>query len=146
MGKVYQIQNHFFPFSLEEMKTWDVREPDFRLQMAHDRDRFAAKWLAQRSLSAEALDVMEKGRQLYKAYFAHLHQMITHPLKIESWDAGWYQIRRCLSEHHLASEALAALREAHQRLGQKLLPQIEGLGFLDKDEVFDGLGEHIGAS
>ena len=42
-GEVYQIRNNFFPFTLEELQTWECSSPEirWRLAMAHD-DRFAA--------------------------------------------------------------------------------------------------------
>ncbi|MEY4937330.1 MAG: hypothetical protein RIS64_3689 [Bacteroidota bacterium] len=74
---------------------------------------------------------------VYKLFYANLNQMITHKWKIDSWDAGWYQIKRCLTEHYLAADALKALSKANEKLAFKILPQIELFGFLDKDEVFD---------
>lgn len=62
--------------------------------------------------------------------------MILKEAKVETWDAGWYQVRRCLTDNHLAFEQLEALQEGHEQLAQKILPDIEDYGFLDKDELF----------
>ena len=137
MGNTYQIKNNFFPFKIEEIKYWDIREPDFKLEMIKDSDRFVANWLSTASLSDEAKAVLEKARAVYKIYFANLHQMITNKWKIETWDTGWYQIRRCLTEHNIALDELKELSKANEKLAEKILPQIEEFGFLDKDEVFD---------
>ena len=137
MGNTYQIKNNFFPFKIEELKKWDIREPDFKLEMVKEDDRFVANWLSTASLSDEAKAVLEKARVVYKIYFANLHQMITNKWKIETWDAGWYQIRRCLTEHNIALDELKELSKANEKLAEKILPQIEEFGFLDKDEVFD---------
>jgi len=63
--------------------------------------------------------------------------MATHNWKINNWDAGWYQIRRCLKEHNLGTEILNELSIANENLAEKILPQIEEFGFLDKDEVYE---------
>lgn len=138
-GGTYQIKNHFFPFLTHELESWEVREPDFQLQLSRDTDRFVAGWLAEREgkLSAEAQAVLEAGRQVYRVYFANLHRMVRKDLKIETWDAGWYQIRRCLVSNHLAFEELEHLQNIHQQLGDKILPYIEHYGFMDKDELFE---------
>ena len=62
--------------------------------------------------------------------------VITHNWKIETWDAGWYQIRRCLTEHNLGEDELNELKIATDELASKL-HQIEEFGFLDKDEVYE---------
>ncbi len=97
LDNIYQIKNNFFPFKLAEVKTWDVKEPDFKVQMTNDEDRFVANWIADNELSDEAKEVLFKGREVYKLFFSNLNHMVTYNFKIESWDAGWYQIRRCLA-------------------------------------------------
>jgi hypothetical protein len=63
--------------------------------------------------------------------------MVTKNWKIDTWDAGWYQIRRCLAEHNIATVEMKSLSCANELLAKKILPQIESFGFLDKDEVYD---------
>ena len=135
LGKTYQIKNHFYPFLIEEIKQWDIKDPDIRLQLVTDQDRFVADWLSEKKLSREAKAVIAKAKTVYKFFYANLHQMMTHKWKINTWDAGWYQIRRCLAEHHLATDELKELSQANEQLANKILPQIEEYGFLDKDEV-----------
>ncbi|HRO41797.1 MAG TPA: hypothetical protein PL009_03130 [Flavipsychrobacter sp.] len=135
--KVFQIKNNFFPFKISELKRWEVTDADFRIELTNDEDRFVAQWLAKNELSEEARHVLNKAKAVYKIYFANLKSMVTGKWKIATWDAGWYQIRQCLKEHHLAADELADLSIAHNALAGKLLPQIEEYGFLDKDEVYD---------
>lgn len=137
MGNVFQIKNNFFPFKIEEIKHWEIREPDFKLQMIHEENRFVSNWLSNASLSDEAKMVLEKAKIVYKIFYSNLNQMATNKWKIDTWDAGWYQIRRCLTEHHFANDELKDLSKANEKLAEKILPQIEEFGFLDKDEVFD---------
>ena len=137
LGKTYQIKNNFFPFLLQDIQRWEVRDSDLKMQMLKADDRFVATWLANNPLSAEAKAILTTAKAVYKLFYAQLHQMATHKWKIETWDAGWYQIRRCLGEHNLGADELKALSTAQDLLAQKILPGIETYGFLDKDEVFD---------
>ena len=139
LGNIYQIKNNLFPFSIEEIKHWEIKDPDFRQQLVKDENRFAADWLAKNDLSDEAKKVIEKAKTVYKLFYASLNQMATNKWKIDSWDAGWYQIRRCLAEHNFATDEIKELSKANEQLANKILPQIEEFGFLDKDEVFDEL-------
>jgi hypothetical protein len=137
MGNTYQIKNNFYPFRLEEVKHWEVKDPDFRQQLTKDENRFVADWLSKNDLSEEAKDVIEKAKTVYKIFYANLNQMATNQWKIDTWDAGWYQVRRCLAEHNLATDEIKELSRANEKLANKILPQIEEFGFLDKDEVYD---------
>ena len=119
------------------MKNWEIKEPDFRLQIFNDENRFVADWISTNVFSDEAKVVLEKAKTVYKLYFASLNQMVTKNLKIETWDAGWYQIRRCLAEHNLGADELKELSRATEILANKILPKIEEYGFLDKDEVYE---------
>jgi hypothetical protein len=56
--------------------------------------------------------------------------MVTNKWKIDTWDAGWYQIRRCLTEHNFATDELKELRETNEQLATKILSQIEEFSFL----------------
>ena len=125
-GEIYRMKNNFFPFLLEQVRSWRCTSPEIRLQLARAaEDRFAAQWLQKHraELSAEASGVLSEGRALYKKFFAELERLDVARLKITDWDAGWYQVRMALG----ASVDLSAL-------SGKLLPQIYTLGFL-RDEV-----------
>ena len=100
-------------------------------------DRFVAKWINSRTLSPEALDVINNAREVYKYYFENLHLVDTRKYKIDSWDAGWYQIRRSLADQGFASELLDEVKTVNSKLAEKILPRIEENGFLDLDEVYE---------
>ncbi len=137
LGKTYQIKNNFFPFQIEEIKEWEIKESDFKVQLSKDEDRFVADWLMKNELSAEAKAVIEKAKVVYKLFYSNLNQMATNKWKIDTWDAGWYQIRRCLTEHNIGLTELKEINSANDDLAKKILPKIEEFGFLDKDEVYD---------
>ena len=137
LGKNYQIKNNFFPFRIEEIKEWEIKDSDFRQQLIKGEDRFVADWLSKNDLSEEARLVIRKAKVVYKLFYANLNQMGTLKWKIDTWDAGWYQVRRCLTENNFVTDELKELSKANEQLANKILPQIEEFGFLDKDEVFD---------
>ena len=139
MGNTFQIINNFYPFRLEELKLWEIKDPDFRQQITKDENRFVADWLSKNDLSDEAKNTIEKAKVVYQLFYSNLNQMVTNKWKIDTWDAGWYQIRRCLTEHNIATDEIKELSRANEQLANKILPQIEEFGFLDKDEVFDSI-------
>jgi hypothetical protein len=139
LSNTYQIRNNFFPFSITELKEWDLKDTDFKQQLSIDENRFVANWIKKNELSKEARIVLEKGKEVYKFFYSHLNEMVTHNWKIDTWDVGWYQIRRCLDEHNLGMEVLRELKKASNELANKILPQIEEFGFLDKDEVYEDI-------
>ncbi len=123
-GQIYQIRNHFFPFPVSEVKTWKIADSDIADSLANAEDTFVAKWLSERDLSKEAKTVLDKGREIYKFYFANLAQVRATKFKIESWDAGWWQIRNVLADNNLGKESFDELKILHNQLRAKLLPQI----------------------
>ena len=56
--------------------------------------------------------------------------MVTNKWKIDTWDAGWYQIRRCLTEPNFATDELTELSKTNEKLATKILSQIEEFSFL----------------
>jgi hypothetical protein len=136
-GKIYQIKNNFFPFQISEIKNWTINDPDFKLEMAKDTDRFVATWIKKHKFSSEALNVIEKAKEVYKIFYSNLNNLPTHKLKIDSWDAGWYQVRRCMTDSNIGIDEIKILKDANQELANKILPLIEDYGFMDKDEVYD---------
>ncbi|NCD21571.1 MAG: hypothetical protein EOL90_01345 [Spartobacteria bacterium] len=129
-GKVYQITNHLFPFAKSEVKKWKVADSDIAVSLAAGDDRFMARWLDGRKLSAEAAAVLEAGRAVYEFYFANLNRLDTPKFKISTWDAGWWQIRSALADQNLGDDILAAVKEKHAALKAKLLPQLPEYGFI----------------
>lgn len=138
-GKVYQIINNLYPFLLDEIRRWPCANGDIAAQMsAANEDRYLASWLSGRVLSPEASAVMLAAKNLYKTFYAELMNTRWMQFKIETWDVGIYQVRSALKDAGLASDELAALKDAHDALRAKLLPQVYSLGFLNPDvEYFE---------
>ncbi len=133
-GKLWQIPNNLYPFSVEIVRTWPCALPTLATQLAAaNEDRFLAKWLKGRALSPEARAVTLAASNVYRAFYAKLRETPWMDWKIETWDAGFYQIRGALKAAGLAETELAALKTAHDKLGEKLLPRVYDYGFLNPD-------------
>ena len=162
-GRTWQIANNLFPFLLEEVRRWPCGHGDIAAQLAAaNEDRFLAKWLAERidkqtdlltpngvrdsgnvsrvsgeqirllNLSPEARTVLDAARRLYREFYANICHTPWMDWKIETWDVGYYQVRNAMK--NLCDSA--PLREKHDALRAKLLPQIYSLGFLNPDVVY----------
>jgi hypothetical protein len=122
--KKWSIVNQFIPYTETEVDAPDRFESDFMVQ-----------YLADKTLSAEATAVLNAGRTLWKAYFAHTDvRTVRDQYKLNRPDVGWYQIRNALAERNKSGDTapvnFAPLEEAYQVLTDKLRPQVFSLGFL----------------
>jgi hypothetical protein len=129
--KTYQIHNHFFPFKVSEVKNWDVTDSDIALNMANATDTFVSQWLATNQLSAEATAVLNKGKEIYKFYFAHLNQLRTNKFKIDTYDAGWWQIKQALADENLCTDEMKEIKTLHDILKAKILPKLKEYQIID---------------
>ena len=137
-GDIWQIPNQMYPFLLEEVRRWPCAHGDIAAQLAAaNEDRFLATWLDAHRLSPEAQAVMSAARTLYRDFYANITRTPWMDWKIETWDVGFYQIRNAMKAL-LSVESADALREAHNALRAKLLPQVYSLGFLNPDVEYFG--------
>ena len=123
-GKKWSIVNHFIPFTEAEVNAPDRFESDFMVQ-----------YLTDKTLSAEATAVLDAGRELWKAYFAHTDpRTVREQYKLNRPDVGWYQIRNALSERNKSGDTapvhFSPIEAAYAALSDKLRPQVFSLGFL----------------
>jgi len=127
--KVYQVANHFFPFSVAETCGWlDKTTSPLPEGEGILENSFVANWLDKQKLSAEAQTVLTSARAVYQFYFATLHLLQREKFKIETYDAGWYQIRQALIDANLGTDLLADLKHRHDQLKKKILPQLYDYG------------------
>ena len=129
-NNIYQIKNHFFPFLLSELKQWKITDSDYKLSLASATNRFLAEWLSKAEFSEEAKVVIDAGKEIYKYYFSNLHQLRTDLFKIKTWDAGFWQIRNVLQDQNLCNDLFQNLKEKHNILKNKILPQIYDYEFI----------------
>lgn len=123
-NKKWSIVNHFIPFTEAEVNATDRFESDFMVQ-----------YLADKTLSPEATAVLDAGRVLWQAYFAHTApRKVRDQFKLNRADVGWYQIRNALAARNQSGDAapvsFAPLEQAYETLSDKLRPQVFSLGFL----------------
>lgn len=133
-GKIYQIHNEMFPFTLSEVKTWKCSLPDIRVQLfAANEDRFMAKWIAKERLSAEAIDVLNAANKLYRCVYEKLNTIQWLDYKIQLWDIGWWQVKEAAKQIEAAAPSYEQLRLAEKKLEDKLVSQFSELGFMAPD-------------
>ncbi len=123
-GKKWSIVNHFIPYTEAEVNAPERFESDFMV-----------RYLADKTLSDEARAVMEEGKHLWQAYFAHTDtRNVRDELKLNRPDVGWYQVRKALQARNSDSDfppvSFTSFEEAYKILTEKLRPQVYTLGFL----------------
>ena len=122
--KKWSIVNHFIPYTEAEVNAPDRFESDFMVQ-----------YLADKTLSQEAQAVLNAGKVLWQAYYAHTDvHTIRDELKLNRVDVGWYQIRKALQSRNASGDfvpvSFKPFEEAYKALTEKLQPQVYELGFL----------------
>ena len=86
-------------------------------------------------LSIEANAVLNAGRTLWQAYFAHVDMRSTRDtFKLNRPDVGWYQVRNALKARNASGDYAPVdfnvFELAYKNLSDKLRPQVYTLGFL----------------
>jgi len=123
-GKTWSIVNHFIPYTEEEVNAPARFESDFMVQ-----------YMAGKTFSAEAQQVLEQGKFLWQAYFAHTDvHSVREELKLNRPDVGWYQVRKALQARNSSGDfppvSFKPFEEAYKALTGKLQPMVYELGFL----------------
>ena len=130
-GKTYQIINHFFPFQVSIVKKWEFSDSEIEHSLKRDgEDRFIAIWLAKQKLDAECGELLNIAREIYKTFFKEFKDLPTATCKVQHWDAGWWQIKRCLAEKGLEAGRLEHIEEIKKRIGAKIGGEALELGII----------------
>lgn len=130
-GKTFQIVNQFFPFKVAMVKKWEISDSEIARSLTRDTaDRFVAEWLAVQKLDADGKNLLELGLEIYMAFFKLFRDLPTTKYKVEHWDAGWWQVKRCLAEAGLESERLEHIEEIKGQIGAKICEEAADLGIL----------------
>jgi hypothetical protein len=127
-GKQWSIVNHFIPFTEAEVNAPDRFESDFMVRYLQEVTSFE-------KMSPLAQAVLDEGRKLWQAYFAHTDvHTVREELKLNRPDVGWYQIRKALQARNTSGDfapvSFAAFEAAYKALTEKLQPMVYELGFL----------------
>lgn len=148
-GKTWNIFNEFFFMSVDAIeKLADgsaaraLNIPDFTNESVLDdidkygKDRYVYKRLKELKdnnlLSPEALAVLTRAENLVISSFRYRKDFNeSNPeYHINSWDAGWYQIKGMLKKYDKAG--LDEFTKLYKRLADKMRPMVYELGFLYK--------------
>jgi len=122
--KKWSIVNNFIPYTENEVGATERFESDFMVQ-----------YMADKTFSDEAQEVLDAGKVLWQAYFTHTDERsLRDNLKLNRSDVGWYQIRMALQSRNIGSDyapiSFKPFENAYKILGEKLQPQVYDLGFL----------------
>ena len=130
-GNIFQIINHFFPFKVSVVKKWEISDSEITRSLKADPDdRFVARWLAGQELDAASEELLKLAKEIYKTFFKEFKDLPTAKYKVEHWDAGWWQIKRCLVEAGLESERLEQIEEIKKQLGVEINKGALDLGII----------------
>jgi hypothetical protein len=138
-GRKWSLVNHFIPFTEAEVGAPDRFESDFMVQYlagaGYPHPVPLPEGEGVKTLSVEAVSVLDAGRGLWKAYFAHTDvRTVRDELKLNRPDVGWYQIRNALKARNASGDTtpvnFGPFEAAYQVLTDKLRPQVFTLGFL----------------
>ena len=96
---------------------------------------FMVQYMQGKIFSAEADEVLQQGKKLWQAYFAHTDvRSVRDELKLNRADVGWYQIRKALQARNASGDfapvSFKAFEEAYKALTEKLQPMVYEFGFL----------------
>ncbi len=129
----FQIVNHFFPFKHSLVKRWEVSDSDItRSLKADNADRFMANWLAAQKLDARCEELLAVAREIYKSFYKNFKDLPTSTCKVEHWDAGWWQVKRCLGEAGLEKTNFSRIEELKKPLGALISSEAASLGIIQE--------------
>lgn len=123
-GKTWSIVNHFIPYTEVEVNASGRFESDFMVQ-----------YMADKTFSHEAQQVLDEGRKLWQAYFAYTDvYTVRDELKLNRPDVGWYQVRKAIEARNSSGDyppvSFKPFQAAYKVLTEKLQPMVYDLGFL----------------
>ncbi len=127
----YRVRNQLFPFCIERMRKWKIKNNDILNQLwGKHSDRFVAKWLVNRKITGDAMNVLESGEKIYKYFYAHLDEIAWPKYEIKNWDVGWWQVKMSLTDTGIGLELLSDLKGKMNQLEKCILDKIYQYEFL----------------
>jgi len=136
-NKKWDILNHFFFMSINAIKQLslgDTPNDDIYADVRNhaEDERFVYTKLEQVTLSKDAQEVLDKARELIISSFKYRNFFNQeHPeYYINTWDAGWYQIKGMLKEY--MPDELKDFNILYKQFEDRMRPLVYELGFLYK--------------
>lgn len=137
---VSNLKNEFFFMSEKEVADLALGKngkEDINDKVVEDAEnfggnRFIYKKLCEIKLSEDAQAVLDKARELVRLSFKERELFnYDHPeYQINTWDAGWYQIKALLKEYH--PDELNEFNKLYKAFEDRMRPLVYELGFLYK--------------
>lgn len=124
---IYNIKNEFFFMDIDEVKKLAIKYDNDAVYndiRNFGGDRYTFNLIRETNFSKEATDVLHKARELVEKSFEYRKTFNEDKpeYNINTWDAGWYQIKGVLKE--FMKEDLASFNELYKRLEYKMKPMI----------------------
>lgn len=137
-SKKWSIVNHFIPFTEAEVDAPERFESDFMVQYIRQLPSLpviTSDTKQSSPFSLEAQTVLDEGKKLWKAYFAHTDpHTVREELKLNRADVGRYQIRNALKKRNESGDyppiSFAEFEKSYKLLTEKLRPLVYEYGFL----------------
>lgn len=131
--KTWDIKNEFFFMSvsdIEELADEFENDEIYEDIKAFGDERYVYKLLQEIELSKEAQAVLDKAIELTKKSFGYreLFNEEKSEYHINTWDAGWYQIKGLLN--HYLKDDYKEFVKLYKELEEKMRPMVYELGFL----------------
>lgn len=87
------------------------------------------QYLGEKTLSPEAQSMLEAGKKLWQAYFAHTDVCsVRDELKLKRLDVGWYQIRKATQARNASGDfapfSFKPFEDAYKSISEKLQPMV----------------------
>ena len=139
-NKTWNIQNEFFWMPVKEISNlagglYNKEDTNTAIEddiEAFGKERFVYKKLQTVTLSPDAQAVLDKATELVKTSFMYRKEFNQkhHEYHINTWDAGWYQIKGMLKEYD--HQGLKEFNNLYKQLEDRMRPLVYELGFLYK--------------
>ena len=138
-GENWNVINHFFFMSHKDIEDLalgthnpkDRNDEVFEDIVHHGKnERYVYKELSGLNLSRDAELVLDKAKELVKSSFRYrkLFNMEHPQYHVNTWDAGWYQIKGILKEYN--KDGLKEFNALYTELENRMRPLVYELGFL----------------
>lgn len=131
--KTWNIKNEFFFMSvseIEELANEYENDEVYEDIKEFGEERFIYKQINNLTLSKEAKEVLKKARELtIKSFkYRNLFNEEKPEYQINTWDAGWYQIKGMLNEY--MKDDYKEFLNLYKTLEEKMRPMVYELNFL----------------
>lgn len=126
-NRVYNIKNEFFFMGIDEMKELAIKydNDDIYNDIRNfGGERYTFTLVRKINFSKEATDVLNKAKEIVEKSFEYrkLFNEDNPNYNINTWDAGWYQIKGIIKE--FMKEDLANFNELYKKLADKMKSMI----------------------